>query len=114
MERNKFRKYTLNELRGKFSSKKWVYLYTQTKINGVLYNVDVEICRADLNFPEDRDKKENYFLRIEIWDPKYPGDKGSSPFDKDLNFKTIEEAIDFLNKNKIIKKEEWIVDEKGE
>lgn len=111
MKRNKYRKYTLNELKGKLSSKRWIYLYTETKIKGILYNVDVEICRADLNFPEDRYKKEIYFLRIERWDSKYPGEKGSSLLDEDLNFKTIEEIIDYLDKNNIIKKENWIIED---
>ncbi len=112
MERNKFYKHTLNELKGKLSNKKWIYLYTEAKIKKVLYNVDIEICRADLNFPGEKYKGETYFLRIERWPPQYPGNKGSSPLDEDFDFKTIEEVANYLDKNKILKKEEWIDDEK--
>lgn len=110
MERNKFRKHTINELKGKLSNKKWIFLYTTTKIKKNIYNVDIEICRADLIFPEDKSNNEIYFLRIERWNSKYPGEKGESLLDEDFNFKMLEEVIDYLDKNKILKKEDWIIE----
>lgn len=102
------KKYTLSRLKGILSNGKWFFLTLKEKNKDKIYNIDIEICRADLNFSENKDKGEKYFLRIEKYDSKHPGDKGSSKLDKDKEFDKLEKVIGYLSKYKILKKEEWI------
>lgn len=103
------KKYTLTHLKGILANGKWVFLTTKEKEEKITYKIDLEICRSDLVFPENRGKGEKYFLRIEKYNSKYPAEKGErTEFDKDIEFDTIEKIIDFLDKNEIMKKEEWI------
>ena len=110
MEINK--KYKINNLKGVLSNGKWIYLRKDKKIKGKNYNIDIEICRADLNFSEDKDTGERYFLRIESYDNRYPGDKdGGTIIDERLIFKKLEAVIDYLDKKAFLKKGDWIINE---
>jgi hypothetical protein len=108
--RSDIRKYSIDKLKGILSNGKVFYLTKKIEVKNVTYNLDIEIWRSDLKNTGEKSRKQQYFLRIEKYDSKYPGDKGSSDTDQDNTFDTLDELIAFLNTNQIIQKKEWIIE----
>ncbi len=105
------KKYTLNRLKGRLSSGKGVFFCIKEDKGNIVYNIDIEFWRLDI-IKEIKDKypKETYVLTIEKYNSEYPGDKeGGCLIELRQEFNSVEDIIDYLDKNKFIKKEEWIV-----
>ena len=103
------KKYNLSNLKGAVSNGKYIFLTSKECKGDIIFNIDIKICRADLNFKKYKDKGETYFLRLEKYDSKFPGDKeGGCVLELSVYFRTAEEVIDWLDKKGYLKREEWI------
>lgn len=111
----KLKKYSVNELRGRLSSGKNVSIVLSEKKGKILYTIDITLFRADiiktLSLSGENYKSETYILTVEKYETDYPGDKeGGGIIDQRLIFHKLEEAIKYLDKNKWIRKEDWIIE----
>lgn len=112
----KLKKYKINELKGKLSNGKNVFIVLSEKKGKIFYNIDINLFRADLIKKLHSEKeydKETYILTIEKYDTAYPGDKEANCIiDERLIFNHLRETIDYLDKKRFLKREDWIIDEK--
>lgn len=111
----KLNSYTLSRLKGKLSNRKNVLILLKEKIRGITYNLQIELWRGDLMKPSIMNQKyseETYILTIEKYDSRYASPNVKCIIDKRLEFSSLTDVIDYLDKNKFVKKSDWIIDEK--
>ena len=105
----KMKKYTPNQLNGKLGNRKDICIILKEKEEETVYNIEIRFWRADLiekNYP-----KETYILTIQKYDSRYYSSDTTLLVDKRLEFHTVEEVLDYLDKNNFVKKEDLIKNE---
>ena len=107
------RKYRLSRLKGRLSNGKSINVRVVEEKNKERYNLDISFWRLDVIAELKTDyKEETYVLTIEKYDSAYPGDKeGNCLIEKSLEFYTVEGILDYLDKNKFLKKKDLILEE---
>lgn len=112
----KAKKYSLNQLNGRLSNGKGIFIVLNEYSKKINYIIEIDFFRIDIikepYFNKKEYNKETYILTVEKYDSNYPGNKfGGCVIDDRLEFNSIQEAIDYLDKN-YIKKEDWIIEDK--
>ena len=105
------KKYTLSQMTGRLSNGKNIIININKIEDGIEYETDIKIWRVDI-LPELKEKypKETYILTIEKYDAKYIYPEGTAlVIDKRMEFSKIEDALEYLFKNKFIMEDELII-----
>lgn len=114
MKTVKLKKHKWNELKNKLGSGKNILILLQDKIKGITYNLEINLWRGDLEKPSPMNKKylsTTYILTIEQYDSRYASSDSDFLIDQKLEFNSLEEVVNYLEKNKILKRDDWLVKE---
>ncbi len=105
----KSKRYTFNQLIGRLSNGKEVYIYLIEKEDKITYKIELCFWRADIL--EKKYPKETYLLTIKKYDARYYSEDTILLIDKRIEFPKIENLLDYLEENNFIKKRDIIKDE---